>query len=199
MDTNILFKSPILKLYCDQSNQAGTQDPIDPKTKFEINKKFCLGDLEKISDQDLETKVFVAGSCPDNLNLDDDLVLNTKFLRVKKQTFMLNSKERHIFMICEISTLVRFERLLGEKRLTEIVNALVSHDMRNPLNSIMAMIDKISLTSEEIEEIINDPGLPDRFKESLKNTKQNIDGSCCILKSSSKQLSMTVNDMLSLA
>ena len=84
LDTNILFKSPILKLYCDQSNQTGTQDPIDPKTKFEINKKFCLGDLEKISDQDLETKVFVAGSCPDNLNLDDDLVLNTKFLRVKK-------------------------------------------------------------------------------------------------------------------
>ena len=68
-------------------------------------------------------------------------------MRVKRQTIMLNSKQQHILLINDVSTAVREQRLQGEKKLAEIANALVSHDMRNPLNAIMAMLDKIRLTA----------------------------------------------------
>ncbi len=63
-----------------------------------------------MSEKDLESKVFVDTSSPDKntLVLDDKLVLTTKFVRVKKKTFMHNSQEQHILLFCNVSTTVRF-------------------------------------------------------------------------------------------
>ena len=76
-DSQALFEIPILKLYSKDIEQG--QDPSD-----KINMKFCLKDLESMSDSDLERKVFVHASSPNDLNLDDDLILKTKFWRIKK-------------------------------------------------------------------------------------------------------------------
>ena len=48
----------------------------------------------------------------------------------------------YIYVINEVSNAVKIQRLMGEKKLLEMINALVSHEMRNPLNSISTMIIK---------------------------------------------------------
>ena len=75
-----------MKLYSDEKKK-----PSDDEGSG-IDKKFCLEDLQGLTEKDLESKVFVDATSPDrtNLVLDDKLVLNTKFMRVKKKTFVLN-------------------------------------------------------------------------------------------------------------
>ena len=45
-------------------------------------------------------------------------------------------------MVYDVSTAIREERLQGKKRVDQIANAMVSHDMRNPINGIVAAIEK---------------------------------------------------------
>ena len=49
------------------------------------------------------------------------------------------------------------KRSLSEKRLQEIINALVSHEMRNPLNAIAAMILSIKEQSTLMLDLIELP------------------------------------------
>jgi len=51
---------------------------------------------------------------------------------------MSDTKQCCVLQISDISTTVRFQKLVGEKNTLEQVNATVSHEMRNPLNSIVA-------------------------------------------------------------
>ena len=53
-----------------------------------------------------------------------------------------------IITIADVSASVRFQRLIGEKKLLEQINAIVSHEMRNPLNSILAMVSKLKFERE---------------------------------------------------
>ena len=92
---------------------------------------------------ELENKVFVRYSCPDNLKLHDDLVLTTAFFRIEKYKTKLNKESYFMMMVNEVSTFIRYQRVIGEKKLLEQINAIVSHEMRNPLNSILAMVSKI--------------------------------------------------------
>ena len=79
-DTRPLFKVPIFKIYSDTAKNGDES----------INRKFSLEDLKEVPEDDLQSKVFVSSSSPDSLNLNDELVLETKFMRVKRQTIMHN-------------------------------------------------------------------------------------------------------------
>lgn len=44
-----------------------------------------------------------------------------------------------VLKISDVSFNIKYDLSVGEKRLLELVNACVSHEMRNPINAIMAM------------------------------------------------------------
>ena len=71
--------------------------------------------------------------------------------------------------------------------------------MRNPLNAIIAMLDKIRLTASQIDDVISDRSMPDHLKEALSEHLDLLNESTKVIHCSTKQLSLTVNDMLSLA
>ena len=43
---------------------------------------------------------------------------------------------------------------LGEKRLQSLINATVSHEMRNPLNSIHIQVKQIKCLNTELKELL---------------------------------------------
>ena len=65
------------------------------------------------------------------------------FYQIKKKTYGEDEMESHVIQLIDITTSVKFRKLVGEHKLLEIINALVSHEMRNPLNAISAMIGRI--------------------------------------------------------
>ena len=93
-------------------------------------------------------KVFVSWLVPTCLIVDDDLVASTAFFQIEVLQTVLNVKNYTIITITEVSAQVRFLRLVGEKKLLEQINAIVSHEMRNPLNSILAMVSKLKFERE---------------------------------------------------
>ena len=92
----------------------------------------------------LESKVLVLKNSPDDLE-DEDNINKAEFYQVKKQTISLNASEYEILSFYNVSQHVKYKKLIGEKRLLQMINALVSHEMRNPLNSINSMILKIRM------------------------------------------------------
>lgn len=53
-----------------------------------------------------------------------------------------------VLMLIDISPKIMYEMAHGEKRLFSLINATVSHEMRNPTNSIQAQVYQ--------QEILND-------------------------------------------
>ena len=70
-------------------------------------------------------------------------------------------------MISEVTAFIRYQKLIGEKRLLEQINAIVSHEMRNPLNSILAIMSKIVYCKDMIMVTIRDPKLKAEIRESI--------------------------------
>ena len=61
-----------------------------------------------------------------------------KYYQIKKQNFHYHQglRNKELLQIIDISTGVLFNRANAEKKLLALINATVSHEMRNPLNSI---------------------------------------------------------------
>ena len=81
----------------------------------------------------------------------------------------------------------------------EQINAIVSHEMRNPLNSILAMINKIKHVKENIFLFLLTPNIPEEMKERMNSFLDELTISTRTLESSTKLLNLSVHDMLSLA
>ena len=59
----------------------------------------------------------------------------------------------------------------GEKKLLSLINATVSHEMRNPINSMQSQLILQRLLNEKINDLIQNRNISsiDEFKEKLKS------------------------------
>ncbi len=69
-----------------------------------------------------------------------------------------------------MSAQVMYDFAQGEKKLLTLINATVSHEMRNPLNSINSQIIKMKKLNLKIKELIEDGQIitVDHLKEKIK-------------------------------
>jgi signal transduction histidine kinase len=65
-----------------------------------------------------------------------------------------------------------FNRANGEKKLLSLINATVSHEMRNPLNSIYSQNLKQKQLSEKFAEILESKMSTKKLKKALKTLRQ---------------------------
>ena len=143
--------------------------------------------------------VFVlADQSTSNSNIN---VETTKFFQFKHTQTTMSSKEFSVLQIYDISTAIRFQKLSGEKVTLQNVNATVSHEMRNPLNSIMAQNMKMQDLVKMMKNV-----LESNTKVSLQiltvqvtNFVSAVEESLQVQLSSTKLLNFCVNDMISLA
>jgi signal transduction histidine kinase len=61
-----------------------------------------------------------------------------------------------VLQIIDISKDIMYNIANGEKKLLALINATVSHEMRNPLNSIYSQNIKQIQINEKIQELIKD-------------------------------------------
>jgi len=64
-----------------------------------------------------------------------------------------------LIQIIDISSKVKFDIATAEKKLQSMINGLVSHEIRNPLNSIKIQILRQKFLNEKIDELIKDDKL----------------------------------------
>ena len=75
----------------------------------------------------------------------------SKYYQIKKQTFDQN---KELLQIIDISNEIMCHRMNGEKKLLSLINATVSHEMRNPLNSIHSQILKQNQILDEFSDFV---------------------------------------------
>lgn len=91
-----------------------------------------------------------------------------------------------------------FDILTGKQKILETINATVSHEMRNPLSSIMSQ----QVLLEELIESLNkkvDRIEDQELKNEIKADLVKLEDCKSVMKASTKQLNYVVNDMLVLA
>ena len=62
--------------------------------------------------------------------------MNFKYVQIKNKIITQDSEKVNLLQIIDLSSQVMFEFAKGEKRLMSLINATVSHEMRNPINSL---------------------------------------------------------------
>lgn len=74
-------------------------------------------------------------------------------MQVKKKEIQTWFWKQKVIQLIDVSQKIMYEMALGEKRLYSLLNATVSHEMRNPTNSIQALVQeqqKLNLESKQI-------------------------------------------------
>lgn len=59
-----------------------------------------------------------------------------KYVQIHREVVQTMFSKHEVLQLIDVSEKVLYEMALGEKRIISLINATVSHDMRNPLNSI---------------------------------------------------------------
>ena len=62
----------------------------------------------------------------------------SQFYQVNFLQLLLNNKPLKVLILRNVTINILFNLSEGERRILQLVNACVSHEMRNPLNSILA-------------------------------------------------------------
>ena len=63
-----------------------------------------------------------------------------KYVQLHREVVETKFSKHDVLQFIDISQKIMYEMALGEKRLFSLINATVSHDMRNPTNSILAQV-----------------------------------------------------------
>ena len=89
----------------------------------------------------------------------------------------------------------------AERRLMAQINAMVSHEMRNPANSIHCQNLKQKMLNERISELIQDKEMKSIrvLRRQLKKILKEYEESVQIQMSSEKILNFLINDILDFA
>jgi signal transduction histidine kinase len=86
--------------------------------------------IQKLEQQSLKNLVFTLEK---ESTLDFD---KKRFFQFKRYSYESNGSKKLCLQIIDITASIQLQRLYDENKTLEQVNATVSHEMRNPLNSI---------------------------------------------------------------
>lgn len=73
-----------------------------------------------------------------------------QFYKFFVQQIQVNEETLEVIKVLDVSMMIKFWVANADKNVLEMANACVSHEMRNPLNSINGMITKIYSVIENI-------------------------------------------------
>lgn len=93
---------------------------------------------------------------------------------------------------------VDYDKARAEKLIMSMVNATVSHDIRNPLNSISCQNVMMKMLVERIGDLLNKETFPPEFKASLLGIQAKMFASLRLNVSGEKLISFLVDDFLDL-
>ena len=85
-----------------------------------------------MSKNDLSNKVFYL------TDLNKETNPNKHYVQIKVTKFNFQEKKKDIIQIIDISASIMYDQQQAQNSFLSLVNACISHELRNPLNSIMA-------------------------------------------------------------
>ena len=124
-----------------------------------------------------------------------------KIKRLDQQiTYSLHKEEEQVVQFIDISEKIFVDNMNIERKYLTYINATVSHEMRNPLNSINAQIESQHLLLSDLE--VFKASISDRISNQEAQTLQSIISDLLqglsISQSSCKLMNFNVEDIMAL-
>ena len=76
------------------------------------------------------------------------------FYEIKMQILVKGEKQETILQFTDVSARIKYDVLTGNQQMLQTINATVSHEMRNPLNSIMSQNLKQEELANRLDRIV---------------------------------------------
>ena len=115
------------------------------------NKVFKMVDLQN----DLKYSLNNAENIFNNTNLN----IKFKYVQIKRKKLEGKNYSHDLLQIIDISAQIMYNVVNGEKKLMALINATVSHEMRNPINSIKSQNLFQKQLNQMIRDLINDSNI----------------------------------------
>ena len=171
----------------------------DPRSQ--LGQSYSLQQLFQMDRQLLKSKTFVfvahrdaeqqeAQGPPDRSR--------RRFFQISFNKLTIHESEICMLKIRDVTITIQFDLSIGEKRLLELVNACVSHEMRNPINAIFGMNLKMRGLIQSFFEFLAARNGLDQDEEAQALKKQ-FEEAIQVQESASKLLNFYVADLLCLA
>ena len=174
--SQVNFRSSHLMSFVQSSSEI-------TKNGYSLNMIFDMPILE------LDKKVFVlAGE------------KTKRYIQFKKQIqYQEEETNLQVLKIVDISNEIMYDIANGEKKLLSLINATVSHDMRNPINAILSQNVKQQQVNAKFLEMMNteiENLTVSKMKKRIEKFHKELKESISIQSSSTKILQYLVNDTL---
>ena len=106
---------------------------------FTYDKKLQTGDLTKINEVQNQKLEGIIKRLKCMKGIEDDFIPKFSFFQFKKCRVYDSSNQSYKFMLCftDISQKILYDTSKAEGELLSLINSTISHEMRNPLNSII--------------------------------------------------------------
>ena len=88
---------------------------------------------------------------PKNDNEDEEEA-SQQFFKIKVEEITTGTNKFRVLKISDITVSQRLQMSQNQRQVLQMINACVSHEMRNPINSIFAMNLQIKEQAQEIAE-----------------------------------------------
>ena len=85
---------------------------------------------------------------------NEEFSLSYQYLKIQIKNYMKDGQEQFMIQIQDISQDLLVKKIENERDFQQLINATVSHEMRNPLNSIINLTKDLQAKIEEINSII---------------------------------------------
>lgn len=127
----LVLTRPIFKYFehkkGENENTFSTSQNIDPRISLEK--------LSKIDKKILSQSFFELVRDEDALSLD---MSHKKFVQIKATDINIRDEAMTMIQIIDFSTKILYDQQHAKAEFQAIINACVSHELRNPMNSIQA-------------------------------------------------------------
>ena len=115
---------------------------IEDSNSYE-DQAHSINDLLELREDQLGQMIFSIKENSNQINQEqqeqEQDPLSQKFYRLKIENIKIEQKLIQVLKIIDITINIRLQKSQQQKKILQMVNACVSHEMRNPINSIFAM------------------------------------------------------------
>ena len=85
---------------------------------------------------------------------EEEDIKRSQYVQIKKTEFMIDGQKRTMLQIIDISANILYDKVKAMNQFQALINACVSHELRNPLNSIIAQNIEKKFLFEQMKELL---------------------------------------------
>lgn len=123
------------------------------KSTINVDNKevYSLEDLFNLPEDQIKFNIYEVIN-PTSISQNQD---KFKYVQIHRQEIKTRLSKHLAVQMIDVSQKILYEMANGEKRLFSLINATVSHEMRNPANSIQAQVQEQKVLNEKLKDTVN--------------------------------------------